>query len=65
MSVPQNVEIPKSVLATAQSIDELEDWLLANNPAAVEDLRRIRREQDLDGHGKNLSEILKRWPTKS
>jgi len=59
------VEIPESVLVTAQSLDDLEDWLAAQNPRFLARMRRIRDSEDLSQAGKDLSEILKRWPTKS
>jgi hypothetical protein len=65
MSSERTIEIPESVLLSAQTLDELEDWLAANNPAFVAEMRRIRTEEDLAGKGEPLSEILKRWPTKS
>jgi len=32
MSSQRTVEIPESVLISAQSLDDLEDWLAANDP---------------------------------
>ncbi len=54
------IEIPESVLISAQSLDELEDWLAANNPAFLERMRRIRHDEDLAGQGKDLKELLQR-----
>ncbi len=65
MSEPRTIAIPESVLATAQSIDDLEDWLAANDPDFLVRLRRIRRDEDLAGKGKDLGEILDRWPIES
>jgi len=62
MPQSRTVNIPESVLASAQSLDELEDWLAVNNPQFLEQMRRIRNDQDLDEKGKDLKEILKRWP---
>ena len=56
------IEIPESVFLSAESLDDLEDWLAANNPAFVERMRRIRKEEDLAEKGTDLTELLKRWP---
>ena len=42
------VEIPMSVLNSVDTLDELEDWLMANNPRVMRELRQARRE-DLAG----------------
>lgn len=59
------IEIPESVLISAQSLDDIEDWLAANNPAFLERMRRIRHDEDLVGQGKDLKELLQRWPIES
>jgi len=65
MAQTRTISIPESVLLSAESLDELEDWLSANEPKFVEQMRRIRKDEDLPGKGKGLGEILKRWPIKS
>lgn len=55
------VEIPLPVWESAETKEELEDWLAAHNPRLVRELRRIRREEDLAGKGKSLGEVAKRW----
>jgi hypothetical protein len=45
------VEIPKLVLDSVETLDELLDWLTAQNPQAVAELREVRRE-DLAGEFK-------------
>jgi hypothetical protein len=62
MQVQRTVEIPQTVLASAESLDDLEDWLAAHDPAFLDEVRRIRNEEDLAGKGKDIAEILKRWP---
>ncbi|MGH7975093.1 MAG: hypothetical protein ACREC8_00365 [Limisphaerales bacterium] len=42
------VEIPATVLDSVDTLDELEDWLMANNPRVMGELHRTRRE-DLAG----------------
>jgi hypothetical protein len=44
----QNVVIPKPVLDSVETLDELYDWLTANNPKIVAELREARAE-DLAG----------------
>ena len=56
------VEIPQSVLVSAHSLDDLEDWIAANDPEFLNEVRRIRNEEDLVGAGKDIAEVLKRWP---
>ena len=58
----KTVEIPESVLASAQSLDDLEDWLAAHDPKFLARVRSIRNDEDLAGQGKDLSELLQRWP---
>ena len=63
MADSKTVAIPESVLISAQSLDDLEDWLAAHNPEFLARMRRIRSDEDLAGEGKDLGEILDRWPT--
>ncbi|HEX9274243.1 MAG TPA: hypothetical protein VGA01_18755 [Candidatus Binatia bacterium] len=37
------MEIPKQVLASVETLDELYDWLTAQNPAIMEELREARQ----------------------
>jgi hypothetical protein len=62
MQTQNTVEIPQSVLISAQSLDDLEDWLAANKPEFLGEVRRIRNEEDLAGSGKDIAEVLTRWP---
>ena len=63
MADSKTVAIPESVLISAQSLDDLEDWLAAHNPEFLARMRRIRSDEDLAGEGKDLGEVLNRWPT--
>jgi hypothetical protein len=58
----RTVEIPQSVLLSAQSLDDVEDWIAANDPQFLAEMRRVRKDEDLTGDGKDIAEILKRWP---
>ncbi len=58
----RSVEIPQSVLISAHSLDDLEDWIAANDPEFLGEVRRIRNEEDLSGAGKDIAEVLRRWP---
>jgi hypothetical protein len=62
MQTDRTVEIPQSVLLSAQSLDDLEDWLAGNNPEFLREIRRLRNDEDLAGSGKDIAEVLKRWP---
>lgn len=59
----KTVTIPMSVFETAESKEELEDWLLANDPSFVKEMERIQREES--GHGISLAEAAKQWHIKS
>ena len=51
------VEIPVSVLSSVETLDELEDWLTAQNPQLVAELREARR-QDLAANSKRGSRAM-------
>ena len=55
------LEIPTPVWESAETKEELEDWLLAQNPKLIRQLRRIRTQEDTTGKGKPLNEIARRW----
>ncbi len=42
------IHIPISIWETAETKEDLEDWLLANDPRFIEQMRQLRRE-DLAG----------------
>jgi hypothetical protein len=58
------VEIPIPVLSSVESLDELLDWLTAQNPRIVAELREARR-QDLAGEFKAWGPRHVAWPTES
>jgi hypothetical protein len=62
MGEPRTISLPESVLLSVQSLDDLEDRLAANDPEFLDQMRRIRRDEDLADQGKDLGEILHRWP---
>ena len=45
------LEIPASVLASVETLDELQDWLTAQHPDLMAELRQARQE-DLAGEFK-------------
>jgi hypothetical protein len=55
------IEIPRSVWETAETKEDLEDWLLAHNPKMIAELLRIRRKEDLAGKGRSLEDVARRW----
>ncbi len=62
MSEVRTIEIPESVLISAQTLDDLGDWLSAHNPKFLERMRQIHEAEDVAEKGRDLSEILKQWP---
>ena len=44
----ETVEIPATVLSSVETLDELQDWLTAQNPEVIAELREARK-QDLAG----------------
>jgi hypothetical protein len=65
MSRPvDKVEIPISVLESVDTLDELEDWLLAHQPRIMEQLRQARKD-DLAGKFRPWKPRHNQWPTKS
>jgi hypothetical protein len=58
------VEIPKQVLASVETLDELYDWLTARHPGIMAELREARQE-DLDGKYKAWKPRRVSWPTES
>lgn len=52
--------IPVSVFETAETKEELEDWLAAHDPVFIEEMRRIKAEAD-EGKGIPLEEAAKKW----
>ena len=47
----ETVEIPTAVLSSIETLDELQDWLTAQNPGLLAELREARK-QDLAGQFK-------------
>jgi hypothetical protein len=58
------VEIPKQVLASIETLDELYDWLTAQNAGIMAELREARQE-DIAGKFKAWKPRHVSWPTKS
>ena|GEM_PF-1477829 len=55
---PQYVVIPVEVLMAAQTLDDVEDWLIANNEDILARLRESR-EQHRRGNVRTLEEVEK------
>ncbi len=55
---PQFVVIPVEVFEAAESLDDLEDWLIAHNEELLARLREAR-EQHRRGDVKTLEEVKK------
>jgi len=52
------VSFPVSVFETADTKEDLEDWLLAQDPDFIERMRKARKE-DIEGKGKDWDQIKK------
>jgi hypothetical protein len=55
------LEIPITIWESAETKEELEDWLLSQNPKLLPQLRRIRRQEDLSGKGESLDDVARQW----
>jgi hypothetical protein len=55
-AVGEYILIPADVFFGAKSIEELEDWLIANNEELLARLRKAR-EDDLRGEGYTTEEV--------
>lgn len=58
------VEIPTSVLASVETLDELQDWLTAQRPEILAELHETRAE-DLAGDFRPWRPRHIEWPTES
>ena len=52
------VTFPRSVFETADTIEDLEDWLLSKNPSFIRKMRKARQE-DIQGKGKEWESLKK------
>jgi len=52
------VTFPRSVFETAETLDDLEDWLLSRSPDFIKRMRKARRD-DLQGKGKDWEALKK------
>ncbi len=67
MGIPKRREariiFPKSIFETADTKEDLEDWLLTQNPDFIRRMRKARK-QDLAGKGENWQILKKELCTK-
>ena len=61
---PGILEIPASVLGSVETLDELQDWLTAQHPDIMSELRKARQE-DLAGEFKQWKPRHLPCPTES
>jgi hypothetical protein len=52
------VSFPVSIFESAETKEDLEDWLMCQDPDFIESLRKARQEH-LDGKGKDLETLKK------
>jgi hypothetical protein len=60
----EKINIPLSVLSSVETLDELQDWLTAQNPSVMSELREARKE-DLAGKFKTWTPRHLACPTGS
>ena len=60
----ETIEIPVPVLSSVESLDELLEWLTAQNPRIMAELREARR-QDVAGEFRVWEPRHAPWPTES
>lgn len=53
------IKIPVSVFETAETKEELEDWLMAHDPEFIKEMERIKNQES--GEGIPLEEAAKKW----
>lgn len=56
------IKIPLSIFESAETKEELEDWLMAHDPVFIKEMRRIKSEES--GKGISLEEAVKKWDVK-
>ena len=59
----QVVKIPLAVFESAETKEDLEDWLMAHDPSFIEEMRKIKSDAEA-GSGRPLAEIAKKWNIK-
>ena len=57
------LQIPLPVFESAENKEEIEDWLLANDPQFLQEMERIKKEES--GKGISLKEAAKKWDIES
>ena len=56
----KNLKIPISIFESAESKEELEDWLLTHDPIFIEEMRKIKTNAEA-GQGRPLADLAKKW----
>ena len=60
-----SITIPRSILMTVSSLDEIEDWLEMQDGSFVAELLRIRKEESESGKGFTPEQLREEWNTRS
>lgn len=53
------IRIPLSIFESAETKEELEDWLMAHDPVFIKEMERIKSQES--GKGIPLEEAAKKW----
>jgi hypothetical protein len=59
----KRISLPATVLTTADSVEDIEDWILAHDKVAIEGLRELRRAH-IAGKIQSLDKVTKKWRSK-
>ncbi|MBI2340616.1 MAG: hypothetical protein HYU99_09685 [Deltaproteobacteria bacterium] len=57
------LKIPLSVFESAETKEDLEDWLLSHDFAFIDEMRRLKAEAE-EGRGRPLADLAKKWNIK-
>ena len=55
------IRIPLSMLLKMETIDDLEDWLCAQDHGFIAEMRRIRDEESEQGKGYTPEQLRREW----
>ncbi|PIP71059.1 MAG: hypothetical protein COW90_01990, partial [Nitrospirae bacterium CG22_combo_CG10-13_8_21_14_all_44_11] len=54
----ETITFPLSIFETADTIEDLEDWLLSKNPEFIKKMRKVKRD-DIQSKGKDWKSLKK------
>jgi len=54
----ETITFPLSIFETADTIEDIEDWLLSKNPEFIKKMRKVKRD-DIQSKGKDWKSLKK------